>query len=248
MFPHATDEVRENNDKFSPCSIRHISKLLQLKKDDCFVGEEGGSVRPAWKCVFTRLVLDFQRAGIHLCLIIHMASQRPAHLWKPYCGGWWGVWCRSQWHRPLLLQRQAAGGSPVSPQNGESLQVQHNHKALTCTHLCQISLDEVNYSISTMFFCISPSQGLCCSQECEFKPSGETCDEATDCQRASVCLGLSPLCPEPGAKENLTVCSEGTRVCLSGVRRSRPSRLSVTQRASAAGVKKARAATWDSQS
>lgn len=40
MFPEATDEVRENNDKFSPCSIKHISKILSLKKDDCFVGEE----------------------------------------------------------------------------------------------------------------------------------------------------------------------------------------------------------------
>lgn len=39
MFPHATDEVRENNDKFSHCSVRHISKILKLKKDDCFVGE-----------------------------------------------------------------------------------------------------------------------------------------------------------------------------------------------------------------
>uniref|UniRef100_A0A667YDV0 Si:ch1073-396h14.1 n=1 Tax=Myripristis murdjan TaxID=586833 RepID=A0A667YDV0_9TELE len=37
MFPHATDEVRENNDKFSPCSIKHISKILRLKKDECFV-------------------------------------------------------------------------------------------------------------------------------------------------------------------------------------------------------------------
>lgn len=40
MFPHATDEVRENNDKFSPCSVKHISKILNLKKDDCFVGEK----------------------------------------------------------------------------------------------------------------------------------------------------------------------------------------------------------------
>lgn len=111
-----------------------------------------------------------------------------------------------------------------------------------------MTLDEVIYCISIMFLCISPSQGLCCSQECEFKPSGETCDEATDCQRASVCSGLSPLCPEPSAKENLTVCSEGARVCLNGVRPRRPSRLSVTQHASAAVAKKARVAAWESAS
>lgn len=71
--------------------------------------------------------------------------------------------------------------------------------------------------IEGCFFCISPSQGLCCSQDCGFKPAGQTCDPETDCQRASVCSGLSPHCPEPSAKENLTVCSLGTRVCLNGV-------------------------------
>ena len=65
--------------------------------------------------------------------------------------------------------------------------------------------------------CISPSQGLCCAHDCGFKPTGWTCGEETDCQRASVCSGLSPYCPEPSAKENLTACSLGTRVCLNGV-------------------------------
>lgn len=40
MFPHATDGLQANNDKFSPCSTKHISSLLRVKKDDCFVGEE----------------------------------------------------------------------------------------------------------------------------------------------------------------------------------------------------------------
>ena len=38
MFPQATNEVLENSNKLSPCSIKHISKILQLKKDNCFVG------------------------------------------------------------------------------------------------------------------------------------------------------------------------------------------------------------------
>ncbi|KAJ8277378.1 hypothetical protein GJAV_G00074520 [Gymnothorax javanicus] len=37
MFPHATDEVQENNDKLSHCSVDFISSLLKIKKDDCFV-------------------------------------------------------------------------------------------------------------------------------------------------------------------------------------------------------------------
>lgn len=40
MFPQATDEIRENNDRFSPCSVEHISKVLHQKKDNCFVGKE----------------------------------------------------------------------------------------------------------------------------------------------------------------------------------------------------------------
>ncbi|XP_062869448.1 disintegrin and metalloproteinase domain-containing protein 10 [Trichomycterus rosablanca] len=37
MFPHAANEVKENSDRFSPCSLRDMSRLLQLKKDRCFV-------------------------------------------------------------------------------------------------------------------------------------------------------------------------------------------------------------------
>lgn len=31
-----------------------------------------------------------------------------------------------------------------------------------------------------------------------------------------MCSGQSPHCPEPSPKENLTICSQGTRVCLNG--------------------------------
>ncbi|KAL2089814.1 hypothetical protein ACEWY4_014502 [Coilia grayii] len=37
MFPHASNQVQENNDKFSPCSLRRIGQTLRTKKDDCFV-------------------------------------------------------------------------------------------------------------------------------------------------------------------------------------------------------------------
>lgn len=43
MFPHAADEVKENSDRFSPCSLRHMSHLLKIKKDKCFVGETSNS-------------------------------------------------------------------------------------------------------------------------------------------------------------------------------------------------------------
>lgn len=76
---------------------------------------------------------------------------------------------------------------------------------------------------------LSPSQGLCCGQDCKFKPVGQACDDETDCQKEVVCSGHSPFCPEPSAKENLTVCSQGTRVCLNGVRQPHLPHHCVTQ-------------------
>ncbi|KAJ0065172.1 hypothetical protein NL108_005656, partial [Boleophthalmus pectinirostris] len=148
MFPHASDEVRENNDKFSPCTIKHISKVLHLKKDDCFVVSD-----------------------------------------QPICGN-------------LLVEE------------GEECDVGHNDTDPCCYSAkerlgrqCRLKPDK---------FC-SPSQGLCCRPDCGFKLSGHVCDEETDCQMQSVCSGLSAHCPEPHPKENLTICSQGTRVCLNGV-------------------------------
>lgn len=38
MFPQATNKIEENSDKFSPCSLQHMSRILNIKKDRCFVG------------------------------------------------------------------------------------------------------------------------------------------------------------------------------------------------------------------
>ncbi|XP_068599865.1 disintegrin and metalloproteinase domain-containing protein 10 [Brachionichthys hirsutus] len=148
MFPHATDEVRENNEKLSPCSVKQISKILKLKKDDCFV------------------VSDL-----------------------PICGN-------------------------QIVEEGEECDVGHNDTDLCCFSAKQAA--GVQCHLKPDKAC-SPSQGLCCHHDCDFKPAGQTCDEETDCQRESVCSGLSPFCPEPSSKENLTVCNQGTRVCLNGV-------------------------------
>ncbi|XP_057696489.1 disintegrin and metalloproteinase domain-containing protein 10 [Corythoichthys intestinalis] len=148
MFPHATDEVRENNDKLSTCTIEHINKLLRLKKDDCFVVSD-----------------------------------------QPICGN-------------------------QMVEEGEECDVGHNDMDLCCYSAkkpigvqCRLKPGKT----------CSPSQGVCCSQDCSFKSQAQTCDEETDCQMESVCSGFSPLCPDPKPKENLTICSRGTRVCLNGV-------------------------------
>lgn len=152
-----------------------------------------------------------------------VASKWAAHLWKPYRGGRWGVW-RGSRRRPLLLQCKTACRGPVPPQTWESVQVRGRQPRVNGTRLALL-FHMLVWLVCWLLAisCTSPSQGLCCSQDCGFKPAGQLCDAETDCQRASVCSGLSPHCPEPSAKENLTVCSLGTRVCLNGVSIHRPS-------------------------
>ncbi|XP_049584262.1 disintegrin and metalloproteinase domain-containing protein 10 isoform X2 [Syngnathus scovelli] len=99
-------------------------------------------------------------------------------------------------------------------EEGEECDVGHNY-----TDLCCYSTKErvgVQCRLKPGKVC-SPSQGLCCSQECSFKSELQTCDEETDCQKESNCSGHSALCPDPSPKENLTLCSQGTRVCFNGV-------------------------------
>ncbi|XP_042337058.1 disintegrin and metalloproteinase domain-containing protein 10 [Plectropomus leopardus] len=147
MYPEATGDLRENNDKFSPCSIEHISRILKLKKDDCFVVSD-----------------------------------------QPICGN-------------LIVE------------DGEECDVGQNDSDLCCFSAKQAAGLQCRLKPGKV---CSPSQGLCCAQDCGFKPVGQSCDEETDCQKEAVCSGLSPFCPQPSAKENLTVCSQGTRVCLNG--------------------------------
>nr|XP_057930196.1 disintegrin and metalloproteinase domain-containing protein 10 isoform X2 [Doryrhamphus excisus] len=140
MFPHATDEVRENNDKLSTCSIQHISELLRTKKDDCFVVSD-----------------------------------------QPICGN-------------------------QMVEEGEECDVGHDDTDLCCYSAKQAVGVQCR---------LKP--GKICSEDCIFKSKDESCDEETDCQREAVCSGVSSLCPEPKPKENFTICSHGTRVCLNGV-------------------------------
>uniref|UniRef100_A0A673NM57 ADAM10 endopeptidase n=1 Tax=Sinocyclocheilus rhinocerous TaxID=307959 RepID=A0A673NM57_9TELE len=62
----------------------------------------------------------------------------------------------------------------------------------------------------------SPSQGLCCSSHCVFKEAGLMCERQSECRNRSVCTGSSAVCPEPAAKPDMTICSDGTRVCFDG--------------------------------
>ncbi|XP_025030743.1 disintegrin and metalloproteinase domain-containing protein 10-like [Python bivittatus] len=63
----------------------------------------------------------------------------------------------------------------------------------------------------------SPSQGLCCNQNCVLKPPGQPCQEESDCALESVCTGSTATCPAPLPKANFTPCGMGLRLCLNGL-------------------------------
>lgn len=64
MFPHAADEVKENSERFSPCSLQHMSRLLKINKDKCFVGETS-------KSTSQKKLLDYHIAAYFCVSIIY---------------------------------------------------------------------------------------------------------------------------------------------------------------------------------
>lgn len=63
----------------------------------------------------------------------------------------------------------------------------------------------------------SPSQGPCCTEQCTFKGSSDSCRQESECAKEGMCNGGTALCPTSEPKENFTVCHKETQVCLGGV-------------------------------
>lgn len=66
-------------------------------------------------------------------------------------------------------------------------------------------------------FLCSPSQGPCCTAQCDFKSRTDKCRNDSDCAKEGMCNGVSALCPISEPKENFTVCNRNTQVCIKGV-------------------------------
>uniref|UniRef100_A0A672MP65 Si:ch1073-396h14.1 n=1 Tax=Sinocyclocheilus grahami TaxID=75366 RepID=A0A672MP65_SINGR len=148
MFPQASYKIEENSDKFSPCSLRHMSRILNIKKDKCFVVSE-----------------------------------------HPICGN-------------RIVEE------------GEECDVGHDESDPCCYSSKEPAGIECRLKLEKQ---CSPSQGLCCSSHCVFKEFGLMCERQSECRNRSVCTGSSAVCPEPAAKPDMTICSDGTRVCFNGV-------------------------------
>ncbi|KAM4709405.1 disintegrin and metalloproteinase domain-containing protein 10-like [Discoglossus pictus] len=148
MFPYATDGNQYNNDKFSPCSVNAIEKILRIKKDQCFV-----------------------ESGHPICgnQIVDVGEECDVGFDN---------------NNPCCYSASAA-------------------KQLQCT-------------LKPGKQC-SPSQGLCCGQDCYYKTEGESCQPEGECTYENHCTGASAKCPKPLAKSNDTLCNFGTRICLNGM-------------------------------
>lgn len=62
----------------------------------------------------------------------------------------------------------------------------------------------------------SPSQGPCCTTQCTYKGSSESCRPASECALEGFCNGRTAQCPTSEPKANFTTCQAETQVCLSG--------------------------------
>ncbi|XP_078360302.1 LOW QUALITY PROTEIN: disintegrin and metalloproteinase domain-containing protein 10-like [Oculina patagonica] len=62
----------------------------------------------------------------------------------------------------------------------------------------------------------SPSEGLCCKEDCTFQTTKFLCLNTTECANSSYCDGSNATCPAPPPKANLTFCNDKRQVCISG--------------------------------
>ncbi len=66
----------------------------------------------------------------------------------------------------------------------------------------------------------SPSQGPCCTSQCNFASSNTNCMLSNECLNNVTCTGSNAFCPRNSSvfyKPNLTACNSGTQVCRNGV-------------------------------
>jgi len=84
-----------------------------------------------------------------------------------------------------------------------------------------MSVSSGNVALSPLYSYLllfsSPSQGPCCTAQCNFKLKTDKCRNDSDCAREGMCNGYSALCPASQPKQNFTECNRRTQVCIKGV-------------------------------
>uniref|UniRef100_A0A5K4EXY5 ADAM10 endopeptidase n=1 Tax=Schistosoma mansoni TaxID=6183 RepID=A0A5K4EXY5_SCHMA len=160
MFASAISGDKENNNKFSDCSLDSIAKLLDhvlRGENNCFLTSDG-----------------------------------------PFCGNQLtekGEECdcgftRANCHDKCCHPRDSA--SPCKLVN--SVFIDHAQRTVQC----------------------SPTAGVCCTENCQYRPETHMCRPAGECHRSSNCSGTMSKCPPVDILPDGTLCQDGTRVCKQG--------------------------------
>ncbi|XP_061190594.1 disintegrin and metalloproteinase domain-containing protein 10-like [Saccostrea echinata] len=80
------------------------------------------------------------------------------------------------------------------------------------SNACTLKINQ----LSNQKYVCSPTQGACCSSECEFLASDKQCRLSTACMKAQNCVYPFPTCPAPEKEPDLTYCDDFSQVCLNG--------------------------------
>lgn len=195
MFASATSGDRPNNSKFSECSIRNISSVLDAiihdnKKVNCFIGK-------GFCFCALKLAQPFRTGSLNNIFVMYY----------------------------LLATNGTFCGNKIVEEGEEcDCGFTYEECEESCCYPRQVNEDD-RHRNSVAAGCrrkphtrCSPSEGPCCDSRCGYVSKGEKmlCKQATECSYTSFCNGTSAQCPVPEAKTDLTACNDGTQVCQKG--------------------------------
>ncbi|XP_016116107.1 disintegrin and metalloproteinase domain-containing protein 10-like, partial [Sinocyclocheilus grahami] len=208
MYARATSGDKLNNNKFSVCSVKNISQVLEKKRGSCFVGESQSDGRvspdlqygPGGGCADSSV---FERMKRYQASALEDPSKAR--------------------HQLQCLFRESTTGSQVMrrlcfPQEtitSTDDPVLLRKRRMTQSWKFTVSMCMTPGCVDLLCVC-SPSQGPCCTAECSYKGRNEKCREESECAHQGMCNGASAQCPTSEPKANFTACHGDTQVCLNG--------------------------------
>ncbi|KAH8877481.1 Disintegrin and metalloproteinase domain-containing protein [Schistosoma japonicum] len=160
MFASATSGDKENNNKFSNCSLDSIAKLLDRvlwDETNCFLSTDGS-----------------------------------------FCGNQLteeGEECDCGFTKATCHDKCCHPKDSSSP----------------CKLVSSVVIDHIQHDVEC-----SPTAGVCCTENCQYRPETHICRPAGECYRSSNCSGKVAKCPPVDVLPDGTLCQDNTRVCKQG--------------------------------
>ncbi|CAH8847986.1 unnamed protein product [Trichobilharzia szidati] len=160
MFASATSGDKENNNKFSSCSLDSIARLLDRvlwDETNCFLSSDGAFCG-------NQLIEEGEECDC----------------------GFTKASCRDKCCHP-------------------------KDSSTPCKLVNSVLIDHVKQPVQC-----SPTAGVCCTENCQYRPETHMCRPAGECHRASNCSGKLAKCPPVDILPDGTLCQDNTRVCKQG--------------------------------